>query len=700
MPTDSGSKSSDSLRKELRLLDIYALATGATLSAGLFLLPGLAATDAGPAIVLAYVLAALPLLPAMLCAVELATAMPRAGGAYYFLDRSLGPMMGTVGGLGTWLALTLKTSFALIGIGAYLALFLPEASPWLVRGIAAAFAILFGVLNCLGAKSTGVFQVALVVGLLGILAGFLVFGAPAIQTSHFQDFFAAGTDSILSTAGLVYISYVGITKVASVSEEVKRPDRDLPRAVFLSLTTALAVYVGCTVIMVGVVPMEELAGNQTPMAAAAGKLLGQPGVILISVAALLAFSSVANAGILSSSRYPWAMARDQLLPARFHSLSAQGTPVVSILTTVGAILFFLLVLDPIKIAKLASAFQLMMFALLCLGVIVMRESKIQSYDPAYRTPWYPWTPILGIVTPFLLIAEMGWMSTVFSLALVGIGIAWFRGYAASRVERFGAIYHVFERLGRRRFDALDTELRTILKEKGLREQDPFEDLITRAQVIDVDEPLDFEELVHEVVAPMAPVLETEPEVLWKGFLEGTRTGATPVAGGAALPHLRLGNIKSAHLALVRCKHALSIPTGDVFGTEKPSASIHAVIFLISPEDDPGQHLRILAQLASRIDEEDFVARWLSVREPENLRSLFLDGQGLMHVLVRPGERGAEFLGKKLRELGLPEGTLVVAVRRGKRTIVPRGETELVEGDRLTIIGEAEALQELQAGAGE
>ena len=185
MPTDSGSKSSDSLRKELRLLDIYALATGATLSAGLFLLPGLAATDAGPAIVLAYVLAALPLLPAMLCAVELATAMPRAGGAYYFLDRSLGPMMGTVGGLGTWLALTLKTSFALIGIGAYLALFLPEASPWLVRGIAAAFAILFGVLNCLGAKSTGVFQVALVVGLLGILAGFLVFGAPAIQTSHF-----------------------------------------------------------------------------------------------------------------------------------------------------------------------------------------------------------------------------------------------------------------------------------------------------------------------------------------------------------------------------------------------------------------------------------------------------------------------------------------------------------------------------------
>lgn len=107
------------LSKGLSLLDVYAIATGATLSAGLFILPGLAATTAGSAIVLCYMLAALPLVPAMLCSMELATAMPRAGDAYYFIDRSLGPLFGTVGGLGTWLALALKTSFALVGLGIY-----------------------------------------------------------------------------------------------------------------------------------------------------------------------------------------------------------------------------------------------------------------------------------------------------------------------------------------------------------------------------------------------------------------------------------------------------------------------------------------------------------------------------------------------------------------------------------------------------
>jgi len=102
------------LKKNLKLLDIYVLATGTTLSAGFFLLPGLAAIQAGPAIVIAYLISALPLIPATFSIVELSTAMPRAGGVYYFLDRSMGPLFGTIGGIGTWLALVLKVAFALI----------------------------------------------------------------------------------------------------------------------------------------------------------------------------------------------------------------------------------------------------------------------------------------------------------------------------------------------------------------------------------------------------------------------------------------------------------------------------------------------------------------------------------------------------------------------------------------------------------
>ncbi|MFT4542048.1 MAG: APA family basic amino acid/polyamine antiporter [Planctomycetota bacterium] len=692
----SASPSGPKLSKNLRLIDVYALATGATLSAGLFLLPGLAAAQAGPALPLCYLLAALPLIPAMLCAVELATAMPRAGGSYYFLDRSLGPLAGTVGGLGTWLALTLKTSFALIGIGAYLLLFLPNTPNWAVRLIAAAFAIGFGILNAFGTKGSGRFQVILVAGLLVVLVLFIAGGSFEMDTTRFHGFFGAGTDSILSTAGLVYISYVGVTNVASVSEEVAEPDKALPKAVFLSLSSALLIYLGCTAVMVGVIPMETLAGSLTPMADAAQITMGKPGLIIISLAALAAFSSVANAGIMGSSRYPLAMARDNLIPSRFQELSASGAPVKSIILTVGTILFFLLVLDPLKIAKLASAFQLLMFALLCLAVIVMRESRIPSYDPAYRTPWYPWMPILGIMAPFFLIAEMGWLPIAFSMGLVFVGVLWFRFYAEKRVSRYGAIYHVFERLGQNRFAELDTELRGILKEKGLRDQDPFDEVLAHAIILDIQESLDFEELVVEATRPLVRRIQVDRDRLVKGFMEGTRTGATPVAGGAALPHLRMKEVAHPHLVLVRCRKAMDIPTSNVFGTPEDTPPIHAIFFLISPEADPGQHLRMLAELASRVDQEDFLSRWLSAAREEDLREIFVHKERTLTIDIMRGGAAEKLIDVEVRDVHLPQGSLIAKIKRGQEVLVPGGDTVLRVGDQLTVIGQRDAIKNLIA----
>ena len=132
------------LKKELKLLDVYAIATGTTLSAGFFLLPGLAAGQAGYSLPLAYLLAVVPLIPATFSIVELATAMPRAGGVYYFLDRTMGPLVGTVGGIGTWLALIFKVAFALIGMGAYLNLFFPSFQ---ILPVAISLAVLLGIIS-------------------------------------------------------------------------------------------------------------------------------------------------------------------------------------------------------------------------------------------------------------------------------------------------------------------------------------------------------------------------------------------------------------------------------------------------------------------------------------------------------------------------------------------------------------------------
>ena len=116
--------SDNKLKKNLTLFDVYAVSTGAMFSSGFFLLPGIAASYTGDSVYLAYLLAGFLIIPAMLCMAELSTAMPKAGGTYYFLDRALGPLFGTIGGLGSWVAVVFKSAFALVGMGAYLSLYL------------------------------------------------------------------------------------------------------------------------------------------------------------------------------------------------------------------------------------------------------------------------------------------------------------------------------------------------------------------------------------------------------------------------------------------------------------------------------------------------------------------------------------------------------------------------------------------------
>lgn len=682
------------LEKELGLFDVFAVATGTQLSVGFFILPGLAAEQAGSAMVLAYLLAAVPLIPAMLSVAELATAMPRAGGLYYFLDRSLGPLMGTIGGLGTWLTLLLKVAFALVGIGAYAALFFPAAP---VTGLAVGLAVLLGLLNLFGAKASGALQGVLVVGLLSILSLFVAAGLPRIESANLEGFFDAGFGAVLSTTGLVYISYAGVTKIASLSEEVRNPERNIPLGIFLGLGATLLAYGLGTFVIVGTVPAAELAGSLTPVAIVAERLVGQWGVVVISVAALLAFVAVSNAGILSASRYPLAMSRDRLVPGVLRKLTASNVPAVAIGATVALVVATIVFLDPAKIAKLASAFQLLMFSLVCLAVIVMRESRIESYDPGYRSPFYPWTQIVGIATPFVLVSQMGALAIAVSTGFVVAGALLFALYGRHRMSRSGALFHVFARLGEKRLDAgLDPELRSILREKGLREDDPFEHMVAEAEVIDLPGPVSFEELVSRVSERLAPRVPATREELERGFLEGTRIGATPVTHGVSLPHLRLFDLAAPAMVMVRARSGMEVDVTDVHGAHAPPEPIHALFFLVSPEEDPKQHLRILAQIAERVDDEGFMESWLGARNEQVLKEILLQDELFLSMRLRAGRPGSQWIGKALSDLDLPPEVLIALVRREGRFLVPRGGTVLAEGDRLTILGGEEEIRELRS----
>ncbi len=690
------------LKKELGLWNVYALATGTTLSAGFFLLPGLAVSEAGPAVPLAYLIAAIPMVPAMFSMIELATAMPRAGGAYYFLDRSLGPLMGTIGGFGTWLALVLKTAFALIGMGAYANLIASEQNRFAVNipdtMLAVAFALIFSIVNLRGAKGAAGFQTFLVNFLLIVLAVFLT-GLTGIRPENLTGFLREGPEAILSTAGLVYISYVGITNVASISEEVRDPEKNLPRGVILALITAVTIYALGTLLMVGVLGAEAMANEHeahiTPVAAAARVVFGDWGAVLLSVAAVCAFSSVANAGILAASRYPLAMSRDHLLPAQFRRLTAGGMPINGVLVTGGVIILLLLTMDVKAIAELASAFQLLLFALLSLAVIIMRESHIESYDPGYRSPFYPWMQLLGIAATSILIIEMGTVPQLFCLALIAVGSLWFYFYARKRVNRDGAIYHIFERLGQRRYMGLDAELRGIMKEKGLRDEDPFDEIVARAQVIEVESEADFEIVARQAAMLLDDRVPETPTHLLSGFLRDNRIGTTPVAAGAALPHLRIDDLEHPELVLARCKTGLPIQVSDAFGEKMlPDQIVYAIFFLASPQGNPGQHLRILAQLAGRVDEDEFIEGWLAAENDQQLKETLLREERFISLVLTEEQPSCELIGRPLREMHWPARCLVALVHRQDVTFVPTANTTLHHGDRVTLIGESDVIRQL------
>jgi len=685
------------LEKQLGLGDVYALATGATLSSGFFLLPGLAAAGAGAAMPLSYLLAAVILMPGLFSMVELATAMPKAGGVYYFLDRSMGPLVGTVGGFGTWISLVLKSAFALVGVGAYLHLFVGGLD---LGPIAAGFALFFGAVNYLGAKKSGAFQVFLLIGLLILLLWFCGFGLLQTDFAEFSGFYDAGSAGIVSTAGLVIVSYMGMTKVCSVAEEVENPDRNLPLGMFLAFGTVIMIYVVGTTVMIGVVGVDALAtgpGYLTPVATVAEALVGRWGQVLMTVAAVLAFSSVANAGILSASRYPLAMGRDRLLPDAFGRIGAHGTPTLGIAVTVGMILLCVTLFDPTKIAKLASAFMLVMFALACLAVVVMRESGIESYDPRFRSPLYPGVQILGILGSFWMIMSMGPLPMLFTGALITFGAMWYTYYARERVTREGAILHVFERLGRQRYEGLDRELREIMKERGPSATDDFDELLTEASVLDIAEPgaVEFAALATEAAALLALNVPLSADQLSEGFLQGTRMGATPVSHGAALPHMRSDLLDRSHILLARVPGGVHFETGPAAAASAQKGPVRAVFFLISSESDPGQHLRILARIARRVDQSDFMPEWLGADSDEELKETLFRNERMLVMTLGKGRRSSDLIGCKLREVTLPEGTLIAMLRRDDELVFPRGDTDLLEGDRLTVIGQADGISALR-----
>jgi basic amino acid/polyamine antiporter, APA family len=704
----TGAQTDALLAKKLGLLDVYAICTGAMFASGFFLLPGIAAANAGPSVILAYFLSSLLMVPAMYSIAELSSAMPRAAGTYFFIHRSMGPLAGTIGGLGAWLVLIAKSAFALVGMGAYLSLFIEFPA----RPLAIALTVLFGLLNIFGAKETARLQVWLVVTLVAIMTFFIANGMLDMATGDaniagsFRPFLPFGVEGLVATIGLVFISYAGLTKVSSAAEEIRDLDRNLPLGMILALMTVGAIYTLGVTVLVAVLPPAELRDDLTPVASA-GQLVfdwlpAATGLILIVIAAVLAFASTGNAGILTASRYPLAMARDRLLWARFDQVGRFGTPTLSVVVTCVLMIAAILFLDVERLASLGSAFLLLLFALINLSVILMRESRMTSYAPGYRSPLYPWLQIGGVITMLGLIFTLGAFYFVFILVILLLSYLWYRFYVRSRVARRGAIYGLFRRLGELHDEGVDEELWSILQERGASEGDSFDELIARAHVIDLARPVALEEVTRRVSEAFADRLPRSADDVATQMELAVARGIVPERAPAAVYDALMGGIEHSEVVLVRAKRGVVVAgagrfpgAGTVAEEADEGGTVDALLFLVTPEGLTTQHLRLLAQLVSMVEVAGFTRQWRRAGNDQELRETLLRDERFATFVVGDPGPPSLMVDKRLRELDFPGDTLVAMVRRGNRTIVPDGDTLLREGDRLTVIGSPSDVTRLQ-----
>ncbi|MDT8302248.1 MAG: amino acid permease [Sedimentisphaerales bacterium] len=611
------------LSKQLGAIDVFAVAAGAMISSGLFVLPALAFAKAGPAVILSYLFASIMIIPSVLSKAELSTAMPRAGGTYFFVERSLGPIWGVFSGLASWFSLALKSAFAVVGMAVLIEIVLQmifsiELEPWYIKAIAAFCCVGFTVLNVVSVKHTSRFQVLLVGILLAILAFFVLFGSGSVEAVRFKGFMGKGWSAIFATAGLVFISFGGLTKVASIAEEVKHPGRNLPFGMVMAWFVVTVLYISVIIITVGVVDGEELAVSYAPISIAAGKFMGVLGFVILALAAVAAFVTTANGGILAASRSPMAMSRDQLLPPLLSRISGRyKTPHISILLTGGFMILAIVFLELEVLVKTASTLMLILFILVNASVIIMRESKIQSYRPRFKSPLYPYIHIAAIVAYSALIIDMGTVPLLITAGFIGLSAAWYWLYVCRRVSRASAVMHVVERVTDRELKTvtLEDELRDILLERDNIIEDRFDELIRGCEILDIHGEEKAEKIFRQVSAILADRLDTNEYVLFEKFLHREADGGTVVQPGFAIPHIVVEGNNKFDILLVRAREGIIFPHAP--------DPVRIMFILAGSKDERNYHLRALMAIAQIAQEKHFEQRWFAARDTQGLMNLIL-----------------------------------------------------------------------------
>jgi APA family basic amino acid/polyamine antiporter len=457
------------LERSLGAFSLVLLGIGAIIGAGLFSITGIAAAqNAGPAIIISFILASIGCAFAGLCFSELSSMIPVAGGAYSYAYVTLGEFIAWIIGWALVLEYAAGAATVAISWSAYTISFvhgfhldLPAAliaSPWQpahlpdgtevygwVNMPALLIVVLMSLLLIVGIDKSAKVNAILVVIKVAVVLLFIAIGFGYTQEANYTPFIPENTgvfgeygwSGIIRAAGIVFLAYIGFDAVSTAAQEVKNPQRDLPIGIIGSLAICTLLYVLFAYVMVGLVPFNQL-NVAAPVAAAINQTpyLWLNGLIKLAIVAGL--TSVVLVLLLGQSRIFFTMSKDGLLPPLFSSIHPRfHTPWVAnliLMLIVGAFATF----APLSlVGNLTSIGTLLAFAIVCASVIVLRKTHPHLPRP-FKTPWVPWIPLLGILTCLVLMFSLGWATwaRLSIWIIIGLGVYFLYGKWNSHLVKY------------------------------------------------------------------------------------------------------------------------------------------------------------------------------------------------------------------------------------------------------------------------
>lgn len=587
---------------------------GSMISSGIFILPSAAYDLSGPSIIISYMIAGACAILGSLSMIELTTAMPKAGGVYFFASRSLGALVGTLSGILMWLAIALKAAFAIYGLSAVLSLY-SGINFFIVGVILTCFYVS---LNIKGTQEAAKFDICLVSAIIVIMIPFAYFGFQKINPGLFVPFVKGngGFFQEFATAAFVSIAFGGIMNAANISEEAKNPKRDIPRAIITAVIVVCILYAIILFISIGVLPGDQFAKSINPIADAGRIILGKTGFVIITIAACFAFSSCANSGILSSSRYPLALSRDNLAPKFVGYINKKTkTPVIAIVLT-GILIILALTLKLKVLVEGASTVILTSYILTDLSVLILRKSHIQNYKPTFKVPFYPFTQIISLIIFSMLIYNMGFEAIKISGILIGISLVVYLMNIRKNKQKF-ALFHTFESIKKKKVTSfrLEEELKNIIHERDNIVKDEFDIAIENANIIDLEDgPYNFEDFLNIASEKLSRYVKIDKNEIKDLLLKREDEGSTVLLPSVAIPHIIVDK-DCFYILLARCRKGIK------FSEEYPE--VKTVITLVGSRNKRNLHLRTLAAVAQIIQDENFEKDWDKAKTTKNLKDIFL-----------------------------------------------------------------------------